>query len=65
MAKVIVKVLGGSLQELEASTVGEIKEELSLSSHSATVNGESASDDQELSDGELITLAPSVKGGQA
>lgn len=65
MSKVIVKVLGGSLQELEASTVGEIKEKLELSSHSAAVNGEPASDDASLSDGQLITLSPSVKGGNA
>jgi len=65
MVKVIVKVLGGSLQELEASTVGEIKGKLSLSNHSVTVNGESAENDQELLEGQLVTLAPSVKGGQA
>jgi len=61
--KVIVKVVGGSLQELEADTVGDVKAALNLQSHSAAVNGEAASDDQELEEGQLVTLAPSVKGG--
>lgn len=64
MAKVVVKVLGGSLTEVEADTVGELKDDLDLGSHSASVNGSPADDSTELSDGQIVALAPSVKGGK-
>lgn len=63
MANVIVKVLGSSPKDADAETVGELKEELGLESYSASVNGSPADNDQELSDGQLVTFAPSVKGG--
>lgn len=63
MAKVIVKVLGGSPQEKEADTVGELREGLSLENYTATVNGETADDETELEDNQLVFFAPSVKGG--
>lgn len=67
MMKVNVQVLGGQIQQIEVAegtTVREIKNRLSVPSHTAVVNGESASDDQVLSAFEFVSLAPSVKGGQ-
>lgn len=63
MAKVIVKLIGGTPQEKEASTVGDLKRSLSLSNHTATVNGEPADDSQELNDFELVHFVQAVKGG--
>lgn len=64
MAKVVVKILGNSnIQEYEAGSVGCLKGQLGLSSHSANVNGSSQGDDFELADGQLVTFAPAVKGG--
>lgn len=65
MAKnVIVQPLGGEKKIDETSnTVGEAKAKVGLASYTATVNGDSASDDQELEDGDFVSLAPAVKGG--
>ena len=65
MALVKVKTLGNSeIKEYSVDTVGELKKELGLDSYSANVNGSSQNDDYSLSDAELVTFAPSVKGGQ-
>jgi hypothetical protein len=63
MAKVIVKVLGSAPREIDADSVGELKSELGLDSYSASVNGDPADSSTELSEGQLVTFAPSVKGG--
>lgn len=63
MAKIHAQVLGGSIKEIEAETVGEAKRLMGAEKHAATVNGESADDDQDLNDFEFISLAPAVKGG--
>lgn len=63
MAKVTVKVTGGDIKEMNADTVGDIKDELNLSDYTATVNGEPAEDDYELEDFNFVTLSTAVKGG--
>lgn len=63
MAKVIVKQIGGTPSEKEASTVGELKSQLGLTNHTATVNGQPATDEQELNDYEVVHFAQAVKGG--
>lgn len=63
MAKVFVKVIGGTRKAEEADTVGELKESLELENYTATVNGEEADDEQELEDDDIVALAKAVKGG--
>lgn len=64
MAKVTGQVLGGDPKVLDnVSTVADVKRQLQATNHTATVNGESAEDNYELSDYEFVTLAPAVKGG--
>lgn len=62
MAKVNAKVVGGEIQELEADTVAEVKRELEVPNHTATVNGSPAQDSKELKDEDFVSLAPAVKG---
>jgi hypothetical protein len=64
MAKVSAKVLGGEIQEIEATTVGEAKTQMGLEgNYSATVNGAAATDSTPLSDFQMINFSESVKGG--
>jgi len=65
MAEVTVKVVGkaGATDE-NASTIGELKSSLGLPSYSASVNRNPQDDSFELSDGDFVTLAASVKGGK-
>lgn len=65
MAKVNAQVVGGQIQQIEANTVREVKQKLNAANYAAAVNGEPASDDQELSDYEYVSLSPAVKGGLA
>ena len=62
MAKVTVQAVGGALKEGNADTVAELKRQLGLATYQASVNGEPADDDYELSDYEFVSLAPKVKG---
>lgn len=62
MAKVIVQVTGGQKQELEAATVGEVKQKLQATGYTANLNGNPAKDEQSLNAYDLVTLAPPVKG---
>lgn len=64
MAQITVKVLGGELKELNASTIGEVKTKLNLTNVTATVNGCPEDDDYQLEDFEFVALAPAVKGGK-
>ncbi len=64
MARIVAKVQGGSLKELIATTVGEVKASLSATTHTATVNKEPADNSYVLSDDDLVMLAPSVKGAR-
>lgn len=63
MAKVFVQVSGGAAKEMDIGTVADVKRALNLDKYSAAVNGEPVDDDHELSDYEVVTLAPNVKGG--
>lgn len=63
MAKVVVKVVGRTLEEREAVTVGALKTALSLTGYSASVNKTPAADDTRLSEGDFVSFAPNVKGG--
>lgn len=62
MAKVIAKVVGGSPKEMEATTVGNLKTQMGLTNHTATVNGEPENDTYELSDYEFVDFAVAAKG---
>lgn len=64
MANVTVKVVGGSIKEIEASSVLDAKEQLGLTSHTAKVNNEVASDGDSLNDGDFVVFASAVKGGR-
>lgn len=65
MAKVVVKILGNSdLKEATAETIGELKQQLGLLTHAASINGEPADNDSFLSDDSLVTFSQAVKGGQ-
>ena len=64
MALVKVKTLGNAqINEYSVETIGELKTELGLENYSASVNGSSQDDSYALSDAQLVTFAPSVKGG--
>lgn len=65
MAKIYYKIQGGSGAPIaaEASTVGELKRKLGYEKYSAAINGEAASDGDSLSEDNMVTLAPAVKGG--
>lgn len=61
--KITAQAVGGQPKVLDnVETVGDLKEQMNLSSYQATVNGEAADDDYELSDYEFVSLAPKVKG---
>lgn len=63
MATVAVKIVGGTLKEITASTLGEVKSLMDALNHQATINGEVVTDDDfELESDAFITLAPKVKG---
>jgi len=62
--KVTVQVMGGVSKTLNGvSTIAQLKSELNLPKHVATLKGESADDNTKLSDYSFVTLAPAVKGG--
>ena len=64
MAKVTAQVLGGDPKVIDdVGTVGGVKARLQVQGHVATVNGEPADDNYELSDFEFVSLSPAVKGG--
>ena len=62
MAKVTAKLIGGSLQEKTAGTVGELAAMLGAEKYQATVNGDPADHDDDLSDYDYVTFAEKVKG---
>jgi len=64
MAKVQAQVIGGAIRTIEnVRTVAEVKREMGAAGYTATVNGDPAEDNFELSDYEFVSLAPAVKGG--
>jgi sulfur carrier protein ThiS len=61
---VIAQVLGGDKKVLDSvETVADVKEKLSAQNYTASVNGDPASNDYELSDGDFVSLSQAVKGG--
>ncbi len=62
MAKVNIKVVGGEVEEVEATTVADVKREMNTPNHTATVNGSPAQDSKVLADEDFVSLAPQVKG---
>lgn len=61
---VTISVVGGRAQTLTLDTVQEAFEKLELDgSYSATINGETASMDDDLEDYSFVTFAEKVKGG--
>lgn len=63
MAKVNVQVLGGQIKQIDADTVAEVKTQLNVPNHTATVNGDSVDGTYELEDYQFVMLSPAVKGG--
>jgi sulfur carrier protein ThiS len=62
---VVAQVLGGTKQVLDnVHTVLEIKEKLNAHKYTAAINGDSASDDDSLNDGDFVSLSQAVKGGR-
>jgi hypothetical protein len=61
--KVTAQVFGGEAKVLDGvSTISEIKQKLAVPNHTATINGEAATDSDEVSDYDFVSLAPAVKG---
>lgn len=63
MAKVQVQVAGGSIQQKEADTIGELASLVNAAGYVATVNGEPEDADYDLSDFEFVSFAKPVKAG--
>jgi hypothetical protein len=64
MASVIGSVTGGDPVRMEAETVADVKAELDLTgNYTATVNGETVSEDFVLADEDYVCFAQAVKGG--
>jgi hypothetical protein len=62
--KVTVSIIGGQTKTYDSfSTIGEVKDQLGLSSHTAMLNGDPTNDSTKLSDFSYVTLAPAVKSG--
>ena len=64
MAKVQVQVAGGSIQQKEVGTVGELAAQVGANGYQATVNGEPVNDNYSLSDFEFVSFAKPVKAGK-
>lgn len=61
---ITAQVLGGQAKPgLSGNTVGEIKSQLGVPNHSASVNGQPADDSTVLGDYQFVSLSPAVKGG--
>ena len=67
MALVKAKVLGSAeVKEYSCETIAELKEAIKgIDNYSASINGSPASNESKLEDAQLVTFAPSVKGGQS
>ena len=64
MSNITVTVAGGrSNDTLNVSTVGDLKETLSLPNHVATVSGDVQEDSYSFTDGDSVFLSQPVKGG--
>lgn len=63
MAKVQVQVAGGSIQQKDVGTVGELAKTVGAIGYQATVNGEPMNENYELQDFEFVSFAKPVKAG--
>ena len=63
MAKVQVKVAGGTIQEKEASCVADLARMVHAEGFQASVNGEPVDGDYQLEDFEFVSFAKPVKAG--
>lgn len=62
--KVTVSIIGGQTKTYDTfNTIGELKSELGVNSHTAMLNGDPTNDSTKLSDFSYVTLAPAVKSG--
>lgn len=63
---VTVKVMGKAakvVEDFDGSTVADLKEHIGLTgSYTANVAGDTATDDTELEEGNLVVFSPAVKG---
>lgn len=62
MARVQVQVVGGSIVEKHARTIGELKSQMDLTNYQGSVNGEPEQDNYELNDYEFVSFSQQVKG---
>ncbi len=61
---IITQILGGSKQVLDnVNTVGDVKTKLNVQAYTASVNGSPVTDNQELEEGDFVSLSQAVKGG--
>lgn len=61
---VVAQVLGGEKKVLDnVNTVKDVTTQLKVTGYTATTNGETAAEDDELRDGDFVSLAQAVKGG--
>ena len=63
MAKVHAKVAGGTVKDIECTSLRCVKEQMNADGYTATVNGVPQDDDYQLSDDEFVVLAKPVKAG--
>ncbi len=63
-SNVIVQVLGGSKKVIDnVNSIADIKAQLGVSGYTAQINMEPASDNEQVSDGDFVSLSQAVKGG--
>lgn len=62
---VAARVIGGSLQEYQASSVQDVYNQMGLTgSYTATVNGDAADFSDSIESDSFLTFTKSVKGGK-
>lgn len=62
MAQVQAQVIGGSIVQRTASTVGELKQQMGVPNHQGSVNGRPVDDSYSLRDYEFVSFSEKVKG---
>ncbi len=63
--KVTAQVFGGDPQVFDdCATVGDVKAKMRVPNHTALLNKELATNGDALSDYDVVSLAPAVKGAQ-
>ena len=63
MASVKVRVAGGVLQDIDASTVEEAREAVDAHDYQVAVNGETVEDDYQLRNNDFVSFSKPVKAG--